>query len=135
MAWFYFVSPGKVVINSNGDVQGIQAIRAVIQGNKFWRNQHETARREFQFLNDQPREEAKWEAEMRQMDAKFAREDAEMCAKEPSICSTPKSEADKLRDQADAIEASELKQELEIYRQKRMGELRQIIIFASSRMK
>jgi hypothetical protein len=126
-AWLYFYEPSKVVVATSGNVSGVYALQSFIQGNKFWHAQNKVAHLSLQRLIDQPRSDAAFDVETQRMNAQFSREDAALCAKNIDLCFPPKTVADNLRDKADELDANELKREMEVYRQQRMVELREII--------
>ena len=133
---FYFPEPGRVVVDSGGGMSWFNSIQAIVQGKKFWRSQNELAKKLLQTLQQQPREDAKFEAEMRELEAELERSDAEVCAKDRALCLTPaEQEAAKLRKMADEIEYAEERRQEEIFRRERMAELRMVISLTEKRMR
>ena len=48
--YFYFSSPGRVVVNKNGEIYGLEnKARAALQGKKFWRDQLQEVRQEIEW--------------------------------------------------------------------------------------
>lgn len=128
MAYVGFSSPGKVVIDERGRIKGItNEVREVLQGGSFWKDQARLVQKELDWELGEPARKAKFEREIRQLDAELDRDMRETFHKFPEMRPTPAElQAEALRDRADAIEMAQVERELEIMRRERIGELHKI---------
>lgn len=127
-AYVGFSSPGKVVIDEQGRIKGLMnEAREVLQGRNFWEDQARFVRNELDWELGEPARKAKFEREVRQLDAEVNRDMRELYQKFPEMRPTPaERQAEALRDRADAIETAQIERELEFMRRERIGELRKI---------
>ena len=135
LLYLWLISPGKVVVDVNGTIDGMQNdIREKLQAQRFWSTQYELAVRERDSLLGQPERERKILQEIErignEVDASLERVYRDNPGLRPSV---PSSRAKELRDAADRIEQADLDRVLDGFRRKRIGELSRIISICDER--
>ncbi len=128
MTYLFFSSPGKVVVNENGQISGVtNQAREVLHGKRFWKDQLREVVTELDWELGEPRRRAELDREFREMDREFDRTMEEMDQKYPDTRpSAAERHAEALRKRADDIEMAEMARFLEQIRLKRIAELRRI---------
>lgn len=128
VAYLYLSSPGKVVVQDNGEVKGlVNKTREALQGKRFWKGQLFEVNKELAWKLGEPRREAEFDQELRAMVREFEKEDEQFYRDFPDMRPSPvERHAEALRDRADALEQGELGHELEQWRLQRIAELRRI---------
>lgn len=128
--YLYFSSPGKVVVDTNGEVKGLtNNIRASLQGKGFWKNQLKEVNSELEWELGEPQRQEKLDHEMNQMFRELNQSMENMYRKYPDMRpSAYERQAEALRERADQIEQQELDRYLENIRLKRIAELRSILL-------
>ncbi len=119
VAYLYFSSPNKVVVNKFGEVKGlVNNARYALQGKAFWKDQLREVISELQ-----------WELSEPQRQANQERFREEMYRKHPDMRPfTPaERQAETLRKEADQIEHAEFYRFIEKIRLERIAELRKIL--------
>jgi sRNA-binding protein len=133
--YLYFSSPGKVVVDNNGNVKGlINNVRASIQGKEFWKNQLKEVNSELEWERNEPQRQAKLDREMNQMFRELDQSMEEMYQEYPDMRpSAAERQAEALRDRADQIEQQEFDRYLEKLRLERIAELKIILPLVKAR--
>jgi hypothetical protein len=129
VAYLYFSSPGKLVVDEAGDVEGLtNKARAILQGKSFWKDQLREVTSDLQQELSEPQRKAQLDREMNQGLRKFDQSMEEMYREHPDLRPSPEERlAQVLRDRADEIEQAESDRFLEKIRLKRIAELRKIL--------
>jgi len=126
----YLSTPGKVAVNSGGEVIGLMNIaRASLQGKRFWVSQLNEVSSELEWWLGAPERRAKLEQTLYEISAKNNERMEAFYEKHPNLKpSYAKQQEDALRERADQIEQQEIEYRLEEYRQKRISELQKILV-------
>lgn len=137
IAYIGLSSPVKVVIDEQGKIKGlVNEAREALQGKSFWETQLRLVQKEINWELGEPARKAKFDREMRQMEAEINREMREFYKEYPDMRPTSaERQAEALRERADAIEMAEIDRELEIMRRKRVAELRSIQQYLAAKLK
>jgi len=128
LSYFYFSTPGEVVVQVNGEVRGVfNKFRVVLKNKQFWKNQLKEIDKELTWELTEPERTAISNQELEILEQQFKKEDEQFYRDNPDMRPSPSEiEVEKLREQADAIEQAELDKELEQYRLNRIDELYKI---------
>lgn len=134
--YVYCSSPGKVVVDKNGNIKGlINKARASIQMKRFWKNQLKEINAELKWQLGEPLRKAKLDREMKQIFNEFDQSMEEMYREHPEMRpSVAERQAEALRERADQIEQQEFDRYLEKMRLERIAELRNILPLVKSRI-
>lgn len=129
-------SPYGIVIQSDGSILGLSnIIREKIQGNKFWRQQLATA----QSVLDRELDANKRQVELdKSIEANIKRGNEiieNLYKSNPALRPSPAEQyAEALRDEADRVEAAELKRQLEESKIRRIAQLETIVGLLKKRL-
>lgn len=123
------------MVNERGEIIGAwNQIKAVSQGEGFWRDQLAQAKLELARHLDAPQKKQKMDATFRNIEARAEDRMKDLYRKYPSMKPTlAEQQANALRAQADDIESKELDAKLELWRIKRISTLQSIIKYIESR--
>jgi hypothetical protein len=129
-------SPYGIVIQSDGSILGLSnIIREKIQGNKFWRQQLATAQSVLDRELDANKRQVEFDKSI-EANIKRGNEIVENLYKSnPALRPSPAEQyAEALRDEADRVEAAELKRQLEESKIRRIVQLETIVGFLKKRL-
>ena len=135
VAYFGISQPDEVSLDSDGEVSGVtNAVRELLQGEKFWSHQVKLIRRDIQIEKNRPARLADFNSSMTELlsDIKNFMEDfyTDFPQTRPSLA---EQQAQALREKADAIEQAEIDSMLEKFRLKRIENLSKVLHIAESR--
>ncbi len=127
--FLFFSSPNKLVVDELGNIKGItNKAREIVQGKKFWRRQGLKADEDLKWYLEQPKREAKSEAEWNALVRELKEEDEKLYREYPEMRPSKAEQlAEELREKADRIEEEEHKKEDEKWRKKEIAKLHVII--------
>lgn len=134
--YFYFSSPGRVVVNKNGEIYGLEnKARAALQGKKFWRDQLQEVRQEIQWEEFGILRKAANDRILGKIGQDINREIEKYYRRYPQIRSSKaERQADAMRGQYDHFKWIKFNPIFEEMRQKRFKELGMILPVVQSKI-
>ena len=134
--YFYFSSPGRVVVNKNGEIYGLEnKARAALQGKKFWRDQLQEVRQEIEWEEFGILRKAANDRILGKIGQDINREIEKYYRRYPQIRSSKaERQADAMRGQYDHFKWIKFNPILEEMRQKRFKELGMILPVVQSKI-
>jgi hypothetical protein len=134
--YFYFSSPGRVVVNKNGEIYGLaNKARAALQGKKFWRDQLQEVRQEIEWEEFGILRKAANDRILGKIGQDINREIEKYYRRYPQIRSSKaERQADAMRGQYDHFKWIKFNPIFEEMRQKRFEELGMILPVVQSKI-
>jgi len=134
--YFYFSSPGRVVVNKNGEIYGLEnKARAALQGKKFWRDQLQEVRQEIEWEEFGILRKAANDRILGKIGQDINREIEKYYRRYPQIRSSKaERQADAMRGQYDHFKWIKFNPIFEEMRQKRFKELGMILPVVQSKI-
>lgn len=134
--YFYFSSPGRVVVNKNGEIYGLEnKARAALQGKKFWRDQLQEVRQEIEWEEFGILRKAANDRILGKIGQDINREIEKYYRRYPQIRSSrAERQADAMRGQYDHFKWIKFNPIFEEMRQKRFKELGMILPVVQSKI-
>ena len=138
-AYLYFSSPGRVVVNELGEIEGrLNKARAFLQGKAFWQDQLAEVTTEIRRQENLPKERAELWAIMTEALAQAHRKVAESMQEtyreHPHLQPSPaKQAAERMRQEADRIEQAEALLLLTQKCRERIAELKRVLPLVKAR--
>ena len=135
LAYLFLSPPGKVVVDTYGDINGvINKSRASLQGKSFWNDQLQEIDKKLAELTSRPERMAKLDENIRKILQESGQRMEEFYEQNPEI--RPSDEqvyANNLREEADRIEYEKTMKLLEKFRIEKIAELQKIKILVERR--
>jgi len=127
-AYLLLSSPGEVVVNEQGQIDGLMnRTRELLQRKNFWEGQQRFVQKELKLELDEPTRMTEFKESMRELEENARHVMEKRYQEYPEMRPSPaQRQANALRELADKIEFAEFEREMELATRKRIERLRQV---------